>query len=237
MNAPTIAVRERPILFSGEMMRAILDGRKTQTRRVVKPQPTGEPGSLQDWARGLAPYTNNPTPTPSQIAAKTDQLRGRIFPFRNERGSLTSPACPFGKPSDRLWVRETWSAPDACECPETCHVPSHVYYDADQSGYENARFNRRRASIHMPRWASRITLEVTEVRVERLASISREDAMAEGIDEYGHDLKTERERDERRNRTAIENYRVLWDSLNTKRGYGWDVNPWVWAITFKRVTP
>ena len=199
-------VRERPILFSGPMVRAILDGRKTQTRRVVKPQPEwvpypahvcepGEPVGFWAWQR---------TPRNFHDSVHEDFARHN----------------PFGAVGDRLWVRETWAGLEIGD-------DVAVSYRADVP--EDAhKFDRWRSPIHMPRWASRITLEITDVRVERVQEISEADAIAEGVTAYadahlskGHD------------RTPVEVFAYLWDSLNAKRGYGWDVNPWVWVISFR----
>jgi hypothetical protein len=185
-------MKERPILFSGPMVRAILDGSKTQTRRIIKPK---------------------------QLAF-IDEHQGFREPDNAE-------VCPHGKPGDRLWVRETFRTVDACECLETCHVRAHVWYEATASGYENASLNRLRPSIHMPRWASRIDLEITSIRVERLQDISEADALAEGI--LFQKLIAE-PGDELGRRPP---FRELWESIN---GCGsWATNPWVWVIDFKRL--
>ena len=206
-------MKERPVLFSAPMVRAILAGTKTQTRRVVKPQPTmrdGEPA----WP----------------IDAKRPRDRG----FED---------CPYGQPGDRLWVRETWQADpiiddtwastqwhgcpkDAriADLPERFHHPRFCNYKADWLHGDI----RWRPSIFMPRWASRITLEVTDVRVERLQSISNADALAEGVVVH---------KDHHHKRTShicspYQAYRDLWESIN---GHGsWEANPWVWVVEFQR---
>lgn len=202
---------ERPILFSDPMVRAILDGRKLQTRRVLTPQPHEESGPISVGRyhpivvrRGLE------EPGVERFGAHTDD---------------ESWPCPYGAPGDRLWVREAWS-----------------YYGGDEYLYQrdpmavgfraSADFGGRpipggrwRPSIHMPRWASRLTLEVTSVRVERVQSIGEFDALAEGVSGWVRDRRCE---------TARDGFRVLWDSINGKRdGCSWKANPWVWAITFK----
>jgi hypothetical protein len=186
MTAVAAPTRERPILFSAPMVRAILEGRKTQTRRVIRVTDDG---------------VHHP--------------------------------CPYGGVGDRLWVRETWS------CPRQIggsFVREKRMYKADEPSpwldYSSVVW---KPSIHMPRQFSRLSLHLTAVRVERLQAITTQDALAEGIDEHGHELQTEMARDHQRNRSAIENYALLWDSLNAKRGYGWDVNPWVWVLAFRRV--
>jgi hypothetical protein len=127
--------------------------------------------------------------------------------------------CPYGVKGDRLWVKENHRLLN-CECKETCHIPGRVWYEADQSGYEGASLERLRPSIFMPRWASRITLEILRVRVEPLQEISGDDALAEGCaNEFGD------------KEIALNDYISLWESIN---GDGsWDKNPWVWAIEFK----
>ena len=202
-------MRERPILFSGPMVRAILDGRKTQTRRVVKPQPE----SVDLDARKIVAYTGG--------------------------GALLQEnlLCPFGGPRDRLWVRETWApmcrtADPHCWCADDpARQKNHfVEYRADTNdpypgewpaedarGYADAP--KWRPSIHMPRWASRLTLEVTGVRVQRLQQITATDVQAEGWRSSTDDA-------------LVPGFAQFWDSLNAARGYGWDANPWVWVVEF-----
>ena len=223
-------VKMRPILFSGEMVKALLDGRKTQTRRVLKPQP----GQISSpvFGGGAMTFQN-----PEDVEPGDDE---RWFGYDDTEGDWVEIGkCPYGQPGDRLWVREScrWD-----------HSESDIHYRADgqtrrfltskeadewsrrdwERRHRHAQWNARwRPSIHMPRWASRITLEVEEVRVQRVQEISLEDVGAEGFewrgcpDDYDQGLSG----------TFIH----IWDSLNAKRGYGWDTNPWVWALTFKRV--
>jgi hypothetical protein len=219
MNTPTVAVRERPILFSGPMVRAILDGRKTQTRRVVKPQPDAGPnGTMVD-------------------------LGGASFGLLD--GSLSGEwRCPFGAPGDRLWVRETFYDYDAGEPAPQGATDFHtdallderIEYRATPWTHEFAdpeECGPWTSSIHMPRWASRITLEVTDVRVGRVQAITAADCIAEGIASRGMDSNGPNIASAM---MYIEDYKTLWDSLNAKRGYGWNVNPWAWAVSFARVT-
>ena len=197
-------MKERPILFSAPMVRALLDGSKTQTRRVVKPKPSFF-GSM-----------TNPTQ-----------------PFKTLDAGLHCPIlCPYGQPGDRLWVREAFDfipaggpdTPQSCEIVywatgghETRCAP--IDYNPMIYGHEKVR-----PSIHMPRWASRITLEVTGVRVERLQDISRGDAMGEGCP-----FPNMAQGDDPR-----QWYADLWRQINGPDS--WDLNPWVWVVEFKKVT-
>jgi hypothetical protein len=230
-------MKERPILFSGAMVRALLDGRKTQTRRIVKPQPDFETARNAlggDTSRATVAYDG----TMGGIGLKRGTAIGYVFPNIH---------CPHGKPGDRLWVRETWAQPTTLD-------PGPTVYRADYpacvpAGFESvppAESITWKPSIHMPRALSRITLEVTGVRVERLQSISEADAIAEGVDRlapysiYWRDYQTHTfgpNCDDYTCLDAHESYRSLWDSLNAARGYGWDVNPWVWVVEFKRIKP
>ena len=190
-------MKERPILFNGEMVRAILDGRKTQTRRVIKIQSTT---TERPYLRpdGLWTYT-----VCDGVAA--------VNPF----------ACHYGIPGDRLWVRETLSK----------SANDTLIYDADGApvmyGGESEKTNIKKKipSIHLPRWASRINLEITNIRVERVQDISVIDCACEGIEFAENDYSE----------NARYKYHMLWDSINLKRGYGWDANPWVWVIEFRRM--
>lgn len=185
-------MKERPILFSGPMVRAILDGRKTQTRRIIKnPDFYGCP-------TGDCPHWN-----------------------QKECDAAMAKSCPYGKPGDRLWVKETFVAP----------VDGKPVYRASiPYGNLDCHFKPWRPSIFMPRKASRITLEITSIRVERLNDISEEDAKAEGAEIQketpggwvicGPRIGSYRE-----------GYRWLWEQINGADS--WDANPWVWVIEFK----
>lgn len=219
-------VRERPILFSDRLVRAILDGRKTQTRRVVKVQPP-------EW-------WTHPRAT---AAGQRDSGEWRYTnPFGGASSvTATIGPCPYGGPGDRLYVREAWATPssydhlsptDALELMRT-RLPGgrpQIWYRAttrpDVIERFAARGDRWRPSIHMPKGLSRITLEVTGVRVERLQEIRPDDVVAEGIENphlYPDDP------------LLIDAFARLWDQINASRGYGWDANPWVWVIEFRRV--
>lgn len=199
-TATATATKERPILFSGPMVRALLDGRKTQTRRVVKPQPP----------EGVCrcPYAGGWAHEHADGACSCRLIR-----------------CPYGWIGDRLWVREAWGLMDTQ--PSDGPDRATLGYRADgDAAAPNGRHQLWRPSIHMPRWASRITLEITDVRVERLQDISEDDAWAEGFpDPEG----ANREYPDR----ARYWFRNLWGEINGKGS--WDMNPWVWALTFRRV--
>jgi hypothetical protein len=215
---------ERPIKFNAEMVRAILYGRKTQTRRVVK---LTADGHVQAPSKHLRWYPTDP-------------------------GAIQ--ACRYGKPGDLLWVRETWAR----------HA-SGVDYAADFAAVSRPQAGPWRPSIHMPRWASRITLRITDIRVERLQDITEDDARAEGCEarpfpgpwwqgyrDFGDgDLIHQQAIGETApdwmiepkkmpptpwlDRSARDGFRSIWMGLH---GPGaWDENPWVWAISFERVKP
>ena len=164
-------MRERPILFSAPMVQAILDGRKTQTRRIVKPAVDAYVNELHGSELAKrAPYEIEPE----------DGFHPSIgFGFSDDRSGIWR--SPYGRPGDQLWVRETWAATCALdEDKPTDLSPDHDYwYRADDPSDD--RIGRWRPSIHMPRWASRIDLLVTGVRVQKLQDISEEDAKAEGL--------------------------------------------------------
>lgn len=220
-------MKERPILFSGSMVRAILDGRKTMTRRVVKPQPPTTTEAVQTF--------HHPDPRPHFWA--------------NDGASLLDWAqpCPYGEVGDRLYVRETWQHSNHPFGPyePDCLVFYRADYLDDPLGpdLERSRDGIRREwrpSIHMPRSVSRVTLEVTGVRVERLQDISEADAIAEGIRQHDDRNGWVNEctlPDGKRHfdASAYGMYCQLWDSLNAARGYGWNVNPWVWVVEFERI--
>lgn len=232
-------MKERPILFSGPMVRALLDGSKTQTRRIVKP--TGAHHIFQ--FRG------------TEDARGADEPTGKWAWCRAEKVVSEHIRCPYGKPGDRLWVRETWRGVVEINPPGKTTELGVARYVPDQQYCRRVEYQATqkrdgdpwRPSIHMPRWASRITLEVTGVRVERLQDIGATDARAEGIEFQEHFIAGNVCRSWKAYDSAngwypegvdsapIFSYRSLWDSLNAGRGYGWEANPWVWVIEFKRV--
>lgn len=204
-------MKERPILFSGPMVRAILEGRKTQTRRPIRGVPPGIT-DVRNWG-SLDPMASDPS------------LWGfwgcEGFDAAQPHNCLDFEArCPFGAPGDRLWVRETWSEEDVHE----------ISYRATD---KNPGLLNWRPSIHMPRWASRITLEVTGVGVERLQDISQEDAQEEGIRGPLIDPELDRMVGGQIGVMPREAFARGWDHINGKRA-PWDSNPWVWVVSFRR---
>ena len=221
-------MKERPILFNGEMVRAILDGRKTMTRRVVKPQPFEDPKWGLSWA-------------PRGIAENKPIYCERNANFNPITKAMTEVGAPLGTIGDRLWVRETWGLMSYHDTTDWCGYSIKDVSEAElrerfliehatnwDLPNESAYW---RPSIHMPRWASRITLEITAVRVERLQEITEEDAMKEGCERefkpdgsvaWGAGLIE-----------AAENFRTLWQSIYAN----WDANPWVWVYQIRRIKP
>ncbi|EPL7198446.1 hypothetical protein QCW82_004858 [Klebsiella michiganensis] len=225
-------MKERGMIFNGEMVRALLGGRKTQTRRIAK----GVEGAVK-------------------FCPECDINGEDIFVALGEKDHtgmnplLGATSCPFGAVGDRIWVRETFQGPlfdfdlmdSYCkdptpfERPEFCvykadGAPAPEFYDADDELH-----CRWRPSIHMPRWASRITLEITDVRVERLNSISEEDARAEGIIDGGCVNCGEPEPCScaHPQPDATDAFAYLWQSIYGQEN--WDANPFVWVIQFERV--
>lgn len=196
--------KERGMIFNAEMVRAILSGQKTQTRRIMKSQPYPSKTREGDYW-----FSCNKVRSMVHVS---DFISGNsVIPDVHE---FFSTCCPFGAVGDRLWVRETFG-----DCG------ARLVYRADSDDGASCTVKRWTPSIHMPRWASRITLEITGVRVERLQDISEVDASAEGITpavggvEHGWEHRF--------------NFRELWMGI-----YGescWQANPWVWVIEFKRV--
>ena len=210
----------KPILFNGPMVRAILTGQKTQTRRAMKPQP---PERGHNGGKLL------------RVVPSTLANFGDLFDAQYDMDNPWAIQCPLGRPGDRLWVRESayiappgFAAPDVGSAVDEQGRRRVVGYAASMDA-ESVRCAgdygvKCTPSIHMPRWASRITLEVTDVRVQRLDAITEEEAIAEGVEARGSGTMA--------HHAAL---RLLWCEI-----YGhasWDANPFVWAVTFRRVMP
>ena len=224
--------RDRPIPFSEAEVRAILEGRKTQTRRVAKPPPKAVFLPDDQW--------------------KIDVDEPGTAYMDDESGRLRI-TCPYGQPGDQMWLRETWALVHNWEedgiddwegaIPKDRPIsPSaQVWHKAGHlrsSDTVEDRGFRWRPSIHMPRWASRITLEITRVRVERVQDITEADAKAEGVSPVMVDSGGFTQWDAPIDiPDYIEPFADLWDKLNAPRGHGWSVNPWVWVIDFERIKP
>ena len=230
-------MKERGMIFNAEMVRAILDGRKTQTRRIMKVQPEHSELGLRRVVE-----SKNGIDDGKYFWSQSDAtgLKSRSKPF----------ACPFGTVGDRIWVRETWwqAGQSHARYPDDdeygWYGSRRVFYAADGNppnepndhypkGLRGGKFSaakpnhlwRKRPSIHMPRWASRILLEITDVRVERLSAISEEDAGKEGYPAdpapYGGEMD------------KWLWFRQLWDGIYPEQSF--KHNPWVWVIEFKRI--
>lgn len=240
-------MKERPILMNSEMVIATLDDRKLQTRRIVKPQPP----VIFDEIKPI--ITNAGVISWCFQNSKDADFHGYF-------------KCPYGQVGDRLYVRETWAvcSKHATGCPQTllmfeythfslsfpdCIQPGYeIVYKAYNSGKYSEDATHWRPSMHMPKWASRIWLEVTNIRVERVRDITNEDAKSEGVQSvtrFGHcgwevyrDV-SKAELSRIRCGSAFDkprgSFASLWDSIYKKRGFDWEVNPWVWVIEFKRL--
>lgn len=211
---------ERGMIFNGEMVRAILDGRKTQTRRIMAPQPADD-------------IERSAFPNPDAIGWKSS--------LKHKYGSTTAHFCPFGAIGDRIWVRETFRVHS-----RATDVATLVYKASERNSWTEqthrvpvavcnkpATPEKWTPSLHMPSWASRILLEITDVRVERINSISQEDAQAEGLELTGWRPTYSDPDSGGEVMTPYDNFAELWSSI-----YGdesWQANPWVWVIEFKRV--
>ncbi|ENT6821703.1 hypothetical protein ACFF1C_002130 [Enterobacter roggenkampii] len=215
------------MIFNGEMVRAILDGRKTQTRRIMKVQPSD---GFHPTHNGYDLDLNAHWYTPGMVDKNgyLQPAKKDVFGVADENEGYT---CPFGAVGDRIWVRETFCAVPDHEEPAGC---SALLYAADGNG----PYGKWTPSIHMPRWASRLTLEITGVRVERLNGISETDAEVEGIDMEAlfdaqdcYDCIADHNMTGRP--TATGAFKYLWESIYGEES--WKYNPWVWVIEFKVV--
>lgn len=218
-----MSVAERPILFSGPMVRAILAGTKTQTRRVV------------NLPRNMEPLNEDGE---FEINDSFDERGKRVdWPYAASKktGCTTAIECPYGVPGDVLWVREQFSYRDVDSNPSDLGV----WYWAD-GPVPFGKWTRPKPSIHMPRWASRLSLLVKRVRVERLQNISIEDVLSEGPFgnsdggsvvfglsgmSYHFDIES---------RLARAKFAAVWDTISARRGFPWSSNPWVFVVEFER---
>lgn len=213
--------KEHPILFTSPMIRAILDRRKTQTRRIIKPQP------YQDgtWWKydGTRPKAKKAT---GAISSTADPTQWTL---------LTN---PYGRPGDHLWVKETFQTGNFAQ-----NEPRGYVYLATDAEWEQTEGWKWRPSIHMPRAASRITLLITDIRVQRLHDITEADAIAEGVEVTGkkmYELPIYRDYfgDSLYGAgwsSAVRSFQSLWQLINCPES--WDTNPWVWVIHFTPIPP
>lgn len=203
-------MKERPILFSTEMVRAILDGRKSQTRRIIKPQPMGE-----KFSAFIGGYDD----IPKMARFWTSDLSGNNNPL------IQDIKCPYGQIGDILWVRETWQRIEG----------DRIIYKADPIVWGG----KWKPSIFMPKVASRIKLKVTNIRVERVQDITEEDAVAEGCEraiKWIHTGKIEFIDESHvfyKHSTYKDGHEMLWNKINGKDS--WQSNPWVWVIEFGKI--
>ena len=255
MSEPT----ERPILFSGDMIKALINGNKTQTRRPVKPQPyrsSSNPPFFTDTAVGdifICPDMFPTTDTQGYVIVECEAVG--VYHSMGQQ-QFAEKHSPFGVPGDRLWVRETFlpdpprdhDAWDDWTCtsfewegcgsklnaiPTQLRSPKHCLYQASWNGSDLCW----RPSIHMPKWASRLTLEVVKVSVERLQAISVDDVAKEGVPFYCGCPSASRDEDYTAGVTAYarEKFSIQWNDIYAKQGLCWASNPWVWRVEFKRV--
>lgn len=218
--------KELPILFKPEMVRAILENRKTQTRRILKIQPA------KGW-------------TPDLYCTGVPHLGWSNYRRRGDgvwEQDGTRYYCPYGKPGDRLWVKETFSFPRSFDDRKPTQIlpdPGIEYLAGGTTVNAEHLCDRGkwRPSIFMPRWASRIILEVKDVRVQQLHEITDADAYAEGVQvpvtPRGKALLCVSQKRPVPGVGAVPEFAALWESINGKRGFGWDINPWLWRIEFE----
>jgi hypothetical protein len=226
-------MKERPISFISDMVWAILFNRKTETRRIIK---------LPRWSTGdWKDFQLDDNRIPMVIAKNT--------------GCLASIHCPYGEPGDRLWVKETWAemcrlADPRCDCDEEAIKKNHFFeYRVDtgnplpgewpEEKRQDPDCPKWKSSRFMPRKASRIMLDIVKIRVERLLEISLdenvEDLFSEGLSKANYMEFADGESTDLNVVEALDDFNYLWNFLIAKRGYGGDVNPWVWVVEFKRL--
>lgn len=226
-------MKSRPIIFDGESVRAILAGTKTQTRRVVK------------W-----PITSKSDGSKRRLFGPDDVAEINALLAERQKHPCRQVACPYGREGDELWVRETWLELDRDHytdpgprdalstrygTPRRNGAAYRAECNAESDGIRAEYGYRWRSPIRMPHWASRLTLRVANVRVERVQEITEADAIAEGVrPEFECDIATFVCGGPLLSTHRL-GYKHRWDELNAKRGFGWDVNPFVWVVTFERV--
>jgi hypothetical protein len=246
MNNATATVREHPILFSGPMVKAILEGRKTETRRVIK-----HPG---DFLGGGGKSNREEWDDPRRWGWEDPENPTHFIVLaRNPEPGSVPVRCPYGKSGDQLYVKETWALVKPWHEPDFGYIEDFeewvsplpkqkpkdwvVMYRADWGSDHNHpddRLFRWRPSIHMPRWASRLTLEITAIRVERLQEISLNEVIAEGIEPVQDGPHANQYWREETGAKFID----LWDKINGSRDdCSWEANPFVWVIGFRRIDP
>jgi hypothetical protein len=242
-------MKERPILFSAPMVRALLDGSKTQTRRVMRPQPEPTPADYSGTAGHWWPCK-----AVESMVHVEEELQNKSGHW----GGFAADCCPHGGVGDRLWVRETWRGVVEISPPGSPIEHGVARYVPDQPYCRRVEYSATqerdgepwRPSIHMPRWASRLLLEITGVRVERLQDISEADAIAEGATHirsqawdrehfpawrYLFDEAVSMGTKPPIGPSPKQAYEALWEDIN---GAGsWDANPFVWVVEFRRVQP
>lgn len=229
-------MNEHPILVSAPMVRAILDGRKTQTRRIIRwPKICRDPDDDVSWIQSVHQDGAGDWIAWSSTAPDLAVFTKNAYPGGN------GIQCPYGKPGDHLWMREKWrpycysgslgagimyyaSYPHDRPASAPAHDSAWAKHDERARKILDDK-NQWRSSIHMPRWASRLTLELTGVRVERVQDISNADALAEGVTLRGITRYEDEPRDK---------FKELWDSINDKK-YPWTANPFVWVMEFKKL--
>lgn len=216
VEAPALRPKERPILFTADMVKAIVAGRKTQTRRKIK---------LRDGS----------LPDDESISTHLDGSFDKVMDFSKTFPYWQELKCPYGQPGDRLWVRETWKwEGDGGAAFYLAGVPEYRAgrltgqwlewpYQTPYTAEPNLT-TPWHPSIHMPRAASRITLEITHIRAQRLHDMTEADAYNEGFEWVGHgDIST------------CHQFQEIWEKINGP--HSWEQNPWVWAITFRVLSP
>lgn len=235
---------KRGIICSGDEVRGILDGSVMQLRRVMKPQPEGELVSLREWSSGLAEACGDSHPSPDKLEDHSRSLNGKVFPFKFH-GRLHSPTCPFGVPGDELWVKETFAIENSFEGNppphnddrpiikwnhgEYGHGWTQPHYAATDptpelvclhSAHEGGPCPKPwRPAQHMPRWASRLDLVLTAVRVQRVQEASEKDLFDEGW-AYGASQR--------------DNFQNMWDDKFCETAFAFKKNPWTWVLGIRK---